>query len=122
LLPKTKVEARLPAIRITEMILEVDARTGFSNAFTHLRSGRTTENKLALCTAILDDGNNLGPTRMADVSTATHQLDWRLHLDTHRHFGSQTAQAKRFNARGVISICSQMSDRFTTFVSDGLSR
>ncbi|MBX4377671.1 Tn3 family transposase, partial [Mycobacterium tuberculosis] len=31
---KLKVESRLPAIRITDLLLEVDARTEFSNAFT----------------------------------------------------------------------------------------
>lgn len=65
---KPKVENRLPAIRITDLLLEVDARTGFSDAFTHLRTGRTADNKLALLTAVLADGINLGLTRMADVS------------------------------------------------------
>jgi hypothetical protein len=53
---KPKVESRLPAIRITDLLLEVDARTGFSNAFTHLSSDRTADNKRALLTAILEDG------------------------------------------------------------------
>lgn len=65
---KPKVEGRLPAIRITDLLLEVDGRTGFSNAFTHLRTGRMADNKLALLTAVLADGINLGLTRMADVS------------------------------------------------------
>ena len=49
---KPKVESWLPPIRITDMILEVDNRTGFSNAFSHLRTGRAADNKLALLTAI----------------------------------------------------------------------
>lgn len=75
---KAKIESRLPAIRITDLLLEVDARTGFSNAFTHLRSGRTADSKLALLTAILADGINLGLTRMADVSPGItmRQLAW----------------------------------------------
>lgn len=75
---KAKIESRLPAIRITDLLLEVDARTGFSNAFSHLCSCRAADNKLALLTAILADGINLGLTRMAAVSPGItmRQLVW----------------------------------------------
>ena len=31
--------ARLPEVRITDILIEVDAATGFTEAFTHLRTG-----------------------------------------------------------------------------------
>lgn len=104
---KPKVESRLPAIRITDLLLEVDARAGFSNAFTHLRSGRTADSKLALLTAILADGINLGLTRMADVSPGItmRQLAWA--HDWHiREEGYAAAHAILVNAQRQLPLAS----------------
>lgn len=57
---------RLPRVKITDLLLEVDGWTGFSECFTHRRSGRPAEDRNALLTVILADGINLGLTRMAD--------------------------------------------------------
>ncbi|WFU51535.1 Tn3 family transposase [Sinorhizobium terangae] len=116
---KPKVEARLPAIRITDLILEVDARTGFSNAFTHLRTGRTADNRLALLTAVLADGINLGLTRMADVSPGLtmRQLAWA--HDWHiREEGYSAAQAILINAQRQLPLSKMWGDG-TTSSSDG---
>ncbi len=116
---KPKVESRLPPIRITDMILEVDARTGFSNAFTHLRTGRTADNKLALLTAILADGINLGLTRMADVSPGLtiRQLAWA--HDWHiREEGYTAAHAILINAQRNLPLTAIWGDG-TTSSSDG---
>ncbi|MGE0283436.1 MAG: Tn3 family transposase, partial [Rhizobiaceae bacterium] len=116
---KPKVEGRLPAIRITDLLLEVDAHTGFSNAFTHLRTGRTADNKLALLTAILADGINLGLTRMADVSPGLtmRQLAWA--HDWHiREEGYTTAHAILVNAQRQLPLAGLWGDG-TTSSSDG---
>ncbi len=116
---KPKVESRLPPIRITDMILEVDARTGFSDAFTHLRSGRAADNKLALLTAILADGINLGLTRMADVSPdlTMRQLAWA--HDWHiREEGYKGADAILINAQRNLPLAAIWGDG-TTSSSDG---
>jgi hypothetical protein len=64
---KARADALLPRVRITDLLVEIDAWTGFSECFVHRRSGRPAENRRALLTAILADGTNLGLTRTADV-------------------------------------------------------
>jgi len=73
---------RLPRVKITDLLLEVGGWTGFSECFTHRRSGRPADDRNALLTVILADGINLGLTRMADTCQAAtlrqlaHLHDW----------------------------------------------
>nr|WP_011265186.1 Tn3 family transposase [Leptospirillum ferrooxidans]AAX38539.1 ORF961 [Leptospirillum ferrooxidans] len=60
--------ALLPHIKITELLMEVDAWTGFTRHFTHLKSGDEAKDKTLLLTAILADGINLGLSKMAESS------------------------------------------------------
>jgi hypothetical protein len=46
----------LPRVKITDVLLEIDSWTGFSECFTHQRSGRPVDDRNALLTAILADG------------------------------------------------------------------
>jgi hypothetical protein len=55
----------LPRIKITDLLVEVDEWTGFSQHFTHLRSAESAQDRTSLLTAILADGTNLGLARMA---------------------------------------------------------
>ena len=73
-----KLDALLPRVRITELLREVAARTGFLSAFRDLRSGKTHDNPNAVLAAVLADGTNLGLERMANASQGVSyaQLAW----------------------------------------------
>ena len=68
----------LPKIKITDLLVEVDSWTGFTDQFTHLRTGLTADNKEHLLTVILADAINLGLTRMAEAcpDTSYKNLSW----------------------------------------------
>src|SRR3546814_13581083 len=62
---------RLPRVKITDILLEVDAWTGFRECFVHRRSGREADDRNALLTVILAAGitRGLTPTRKTFLST-----------------------------------------------------
>jgi hypothetical protein len=69
-----RLYAAVPAVRITDLLAEVDRWTGFSAAFTHLHSGLPADNRRVVLTAVLADATNLGLTRMADAcAVATYR-------------------------------------------------
>lgn len=72
------VDRLMPRVRITELLAEVEARTGFLCAFPELRSGRAHSNPQAVLAAILADATNLGIERMANASQGVTyaQLAW----------------------------------------------
>jgi len=69
----------LPHVKITELLLEVDAWTGFTRHFTNLKTGELTKDKTLLLTTILADGINLGLTKMAESCPGTTyaKLSWQ---------------------------------------------
>ena len=67
---------RLPEVRITDILLEVDQATGFTDAFTHLRTGAPCKDRIGLLNVLLAEGINLGLVKMAEASN-THEY-WEL--------------------------------------------
>ena len=64
---------RLPEVRITDILLEVDAAAGFTDAFTHLRTGALCQDRIGLLNVLLAEGLNLGLSKMAEASN-THDF------------------------------------------------
>ncbi len=65
-----RLYAMLPRLRVTELLAEAHAWTGFADRFAHLRTGAPSDDARALMTAVLADATNLGLTRMARSSGA----------------------------------------------------
>ncbi|AUR06394.1 Transposase, TnpA family [Phaeobacter inhibens] len=61
---------RVPDTRITDIMLEVDEATGFTDAFTHLRTGAPPKDKIGLMNVLLAEGLNLGLSKMAEASNS----------------------------------------------------
>src|SRR3546814_20937512 len=74
---------RLPRVKITDLLLEVEALTGFSECFIHRRSGQEADHCNALLTVILADGINLGLTRMAELCRGASLRQLAHPPDTH---------------------------------------
>jgi TnpA family transposase len=62
---------RLPAVRITDLLQEVDEDIGFTDAFTNVRTGSPCTDHIGLLTVLLAEGLNLGLSKMAEA-TNTH--------------------------------------------------
>ena len=67
---------RLPEARITDILLEVDDATRFTEAFTHLRTGEPCRDRIGLVNVLLAENSNLGLRKMAEAMT-THGF-WEL--------------------------------------------
>ena len=67
---------RLPEARITDILLEVDQAIGFTDIFTHLRTGAPCKDRIGLLNVLLAEGINLGLNKMAEASN-THEY-WEL--------------------------------------------
>jgi len=60
---RAAVLARLPEVDLPEILLEISARTGFTDAFTHLteRTARAHDLTTSLCAVLLAEACNTGP-------------------------------------------------------------
>ena len=61
---------RLPHARITDILQDVAEATGFTEAFTHLRTGAPCKDIIGLLTVLLGEGLNVGLSKMADATTS----------------------------------------------------
>ena len=111
-----RLYAAVPAVRITDLLAEVDHWTGFGAAFTHLHSGLPADDRRVVLTTVLADATNLGLTRMADAcAVATYRqlawtAGWHLREETYRRalailVNAQQAQplAAHFGAADISS-------------------
>ena len=78
---------RMPPVRITDILLEVDAALGFTGAFTHLRTWVACGDQIGLLNVLLAEGLNLGLRKMAEA-TNTHDY-WQLSLLARWHVESE---------------------------------
>ncbi|OJI94550.1 TnpA family transposase [Planktotalea frisia] len=62
---------QLPAIRITELMQEVDTDIGFTETFTSSQTGAPCKDQVGMLTVLLAEGLNLGLSKMAEA-TNTH--------------------------------------------------
>lgn len=69
---------QLPQIKITDLLVEVDSWTRFTEQFTHLRTELPADNKQGLLSVILSEAINLGLTRMSEASpgSSLKELSW----------------------------------------------
>ncbi len=73
------IDARLPFVDLSELLIEVDRWTGFSQCFEHAAGSEHRSKALQrrLYAALLGQGCNIGLTRMARIAdSAYHQLAW----------------------------------------------
>ncbi|HJU17077.1 MAG TPA: Tn3 family transposase [Stellaceae bacterium] len=92
---------RVPRLRITDLLLEVDDRVGFSAAFADLRTGSPPRDRLALLSVILADGVNLGLRKMAEACKAysfwelLRVADWHVREETYERALAMLIEAQR---------------------------
>ncbi|MGB3544171.1 Tn3 family transposase [Rubrivirga sp.] len=80
---RAAVQARMPHVELPELLLEVEAWTGFTFAFTHASEGRARAEGLdvSLCAALLSEACNVGLRPFSQVGTpalTTRRLSWVL--------------------------------------------
>lgn len=62
--------SRLPPVRITDLLQEADDDVGFTDAFTHLRTGAPCKDRIGLLNVLLAEGVNLGLSKMAEATSS----------------------------------------------------
>ncbi|MEP7288455.1 MAG: Tn3 family transposase [Chloroflexota bacterium] len=72
------ISDRMPKIKITNLLLQIEETLHISQYFTHRLTGEHVDDLITLWTAILADALNLGPAKMAAASphTSFKRLVW----------------------------------------------
>lgn len=77
----SRVRQLLPPVDLTELLLEIDARTGFTREFTHVSEVgvRAQDLHVSLCAVLMAEACNigLGPLIKHNIPALTrHRLSW----------------------------------------------
>ena len=114
-----QISAQLPRVKITDLLHEVDAWTGFTRHFTHLKTNRVAKSRIMLLTTILADAINLGVTKMAEScpGSSYDKLSW-IHAWHVRDDTYSKALAELVNAQSRQSFAEHWGQG-TTSSSDG---
>lgn len=77
----SRVKQLLPPVDLTELLLEIDARTGFTREFTHVSESeaRAKDLHISLCAVLLAEACNIGhePLIKHNIPALTrHRLSW----------------------------------------------
>lgn len=80
---RAAVQDRMPRVELPELLLEVEAWTGFASAFTHASEGRARSGSLDLsvCAVLVSEACNVGLRPLAQAGTpalTTGRLSWVL--------------------------------------------
>lgn len=77
------VKSRMPRVDLPEILLEIAARTGCMDAFTHLteRTARATDLTTSLCAVLLAEACNTGPEPFARQDTPALRRDRLMWVD-----------------------------------------
>lgn len=105
------IAARLPRVDLPEILLEIHARTGFANAFTHVSEAEARANDLDLsvCAVLLAEANNTGlePLVRPDIPALRRsRLSW-VRLNYLRSDTIAPANAKLVAAQGGLDLANR---------------
>ena len=80
---RNEVKSRIPRVDLPEILIEIAARTGCMDAFTHLteRTARATDLTTSLCAVLLAEACNTGPEPFVRQDTPALRRDRLLWVD-----------------------------------------
>ena len=80
---RQEIRARMPRVDLPEILLEIAARTGCMDAFTHLtqRTARATDLTTSLCAVLLAEACNTGPEPLVRQDTPALRRERLLWVD-----------------------------------------
>ena len=80
---RAEVKSRMPRVDLPEILLEIAARTGFAEAFTHLteRTARAAELTTSLCAVLLAEACNTGPEPFVRLDAPALRRDRLMWVD-----------------------------------------
>ena len=100
-----RVYSLLPRVKLTDLLVEVDSWTAFTRQFTHLKSGRRCKDAEVLHAALLADGINLGPTKMAEATDDPRMTYERIAWASDWHIRDGPARGRPPNSSTTITAC-----------------